>query len=117
MPICTYLSTTEEREGCKCEDKEINELLAEVNKHTGPRPYMVREREHEVGPFWKKRIVKSYELLYRYIPNCPEVQSINFPPIHDGPMSSINCFGISKPMILTYLMGLINGIDHGKEKE
>lgn len=103
MPCTTYYSESQ-LQVLAPKDKELNELLEEVNARNSHKFY-ITERERVKTRWFRKPIVtKSYELLVDL--KYGEYQVINFAQEWDW---SIN-LEVSKSYIVTYLLGFLGGL-------
>lgn len=101
MPITTYLNEFEKMSYLACSDKDLNELLQEVNsKIGGEGKYLIRERFFLTGRLWWKKVTKKYTLFYDY--KSVDTQIINFAGDGTSP---------KKETIENYFIGLLNGLD------
>lgn len=101
MPISTYLTEFEKMTFIACSDKDINELLQEVNSKIGDDgKYLIRERFSIVGKLWWKKAVPRYTLFYEC--GLIDTQILNFAGDATCP---------TKHTIENYFIGLLNGLD------
>jgi hypothetical protein len=106
MPIYTYLKDNEKT---NCSDRDILELLDEINKYDENK-WLVREREYTYTRWFRKKTLKRYSLLYTA--KYPEVQIVNFAPKDPNDWSI--SVSESRADILNFLMGYLNGIERMK---
>lgn len=113
--VTTYLRDSELEAFKTVPDKELNELLQEVNQKTGGK-FLIEEHayEQQTGFLWfrKTKLVKFYT-LYGVL-SLPEVQAINFCQEDKWPGWSINT-SVTKSYIVTYLLGLLAGMAYNKK--
>ena len=103
--ITTYLQKWEMEEFKTTMDPEINELLKEVREFY---PIRIKSREVILGHKWSWREWCWQPIQIRlytvFVGEGPEVQCFNFP--GDGMTTRIE-----KVMIMTLLLGILNGKD------
>lgn len=110
--IQTYLRPEEKEKMKSVGDKEIDELLKEVNEIFADR-YFISEQSRTEKPFLrKKRVLWYYSLYAQLLPDGMEVININFCQDHD---CSINTL-VKKSYIVTYLLGMLSGWEQSKNQ-
>ena len=110
--MCTYLEEYEfEKYKTVPNDKELDDLLQEVNKEFGNH-YLIEKRTIVTKKWFKKRTVNNYTLYG--ILSKPEVQVVNLPQaVWIGKRSR----DISRASIITYFYGMLNGANHALKNQ
>jgi hypothetical protein len=115
MGMYTYLSKSEIELAQTVSNKDINDLLQEVNKRFGLR-YLVREFPHTEKRLFKKPVLHKYYSLYALhshikdlsaVKSVEEVQCVNFCQDHEWSINST----VKASYIITYLLGILCGAD------
>lgn len=114
MGIETYYSEEEQVKYRTVEDKDINDLLIELNKRVGNK-YFVRSfqipiKKRFFNSWFRSRKYQTHYSVYASLGGMA-CQVINFCQDHDW---SINTM-VRKSYIVTYLLGILCGLDR-KEK-
>jgi hypothetical protein len=101
MAITTWLDEHERKQYSKVTDRDVNELLKEVQS---VRKIFLCEHDHQISQGWFRK-PKSMKLYTMYIDlDGLEVQVFNWP---SDSTWSINEFA-SKPMVMSFFYGLLS---------
>lgn len=107
MAITTYLSEHEKTTFRTIADKDILELIEEVEQKTGVR-YLIQEYSREKRQWFRKSQIKKVYTMYADMGH--EAQVLNFAQDHDW---SINTC-VTKSYVITFLLGILNGLRMAK---
>lgn len=105
MPVCTYLDETDiQRCNDNLDDKDIQELLNEINKIPGQR-WCVRKTVHEMNRGWFRRPKEIH--LYTIFSHVhgPEWQIIQLASQYEMAFGPTN-----RNDVLNFLLGFVNGL-------
>lgn len=116
MPCTTYVSLTQAKKWRARLDKELLEVIDEVEAKTGHRCY-VEPHEFTTGRLWWKRKRIRYELMFdlchKECGDMREFQCFNFGPAElDGGGSLF----ANRQAIAAYLYGYLNGFNARRVK-
>jgi hypothetical protein len=109
--ITTFLTEEEVNKFKSSTDKEINDLLVEVNHYFDK--FLVQEKDYTIKRFFFKTEKRKLYTLYSLLNRAGEVQIINF--CQDWNWS-INT-DVPKSYIVTYFLGILSGIDEMERRK